>query len=187
MGSQIFRIVMSAELLKILLVNTPGLEFQTLSGCVNLYIDLQVFTSLFFIFGKSNRNIMIIFFPILYAKFLNHVKLVSWTGLCCDNHDSYWCMLSFLYTSVFLLGFCDLIMWKSFGKMEHGFIHKRETCYLWIGHDAAKVKEQLKSLKSILGAFMLRRTKSKLIECGNLVLPPLTEITMYAFCPVLPN
>ena len=34
---------------------------------------------------------------------------------------------------------------------------------------------------------MLRRTKSKLIECGNLVLPALTEITMYAFCPVLPN
>lgn len=28
---------------------------------------------------------------------------------------------------------------------------------------------------------MLRRTKSKLIECGNLVLPPLTEITVYVF------
>lgn len=29
---------------------------------------------------------------------------------------------------------------------------------------------------------MLRRTKAKLIECGNLVLPALTEITVYAFC-----
>ncbi|KAJ6679384.1 CHROMODOMAIN-HELICASE-DNA-BINDING PROTEIN 3-RELATED-RELATED [Salix purpurea] len=35
-------------------------------------------------------------------------------------------------------------------------------------------------LKSILKSFMLRRTKSKLIECGNLVLPPLTEITVMA-------
>lgn len=49
------------------------------------------------------------------------------------------------------------------------------------GHERSKVKEQFKSLKCILGAFMLRRTKYKLIECGNLVLPPLTEITVYVF------
>ncbi|XAR63236.1 DNA helicase [Bertholletia excelsa] len=35
-------------------------------------------------------------------------------------------------------------------------------------------------LKYILGAFMLRRTKSKLIDSGTLVLPPLTEITVMA-------
>nr|KYP75614.1 hypothetical protein KK1_019805 [Cajanus cajan] len=45
-------------------------------------------------------------------------------------------------------------------------------------HDASKVKERLKILRSVLAAFMLRRTKSKLIECGNLVLPPLTETTV---------
>ncbi|XP_028798890.1 probable helicase CHR10 isoform X2 [Neltuma alba] len=46
--------------------------------------------------------------------------------------------------------------------------------------NAVQVKEQLKILKSILGAFMLRRTKSKLIESGTLVLPSLTEITVMA-------
>lgn len=46
------------------------------------------------------------------------------------------------------------------------------------GHDDAQVKEKLNTLKCILGALMLRRTKSKLIECGTLVLPPLTEITV---------
>ncbi|KAI7748636.1 hypothetical protein M8C21_012436 [Ambrosia artemisiifolia] len=44
----------------------------------------------------------------------------------------------------------------------------------------ALVKEKFKSLKYVLGAFMLRRTKSKLIEIGTLSLPPLTEITLMA-------
>ncbi|KAJ6879083.1 chromodomain-helicase-DNA-binding protein 1-like isoform X1 [Populus alba x Populus x berolinensis] len=42
------------------------------------------------------------------------------------------------------------------------------------------VKRQFKTLKSILKSFMLRRTKSTLIKCGNLVLPSLTEITVMA-------
>ncbi|MCD9644171.1 putative helicase chr10 [Datura stramonium] len=46
--------------------------------------------------------------------------------------------------------------------------------------DADKAKEQLKILKYVIGAFMLRRTKSQLIELGTLVLPPLTEITVMA-------
>ncbi|KAL4562871.1 hypothetical protein LXL04_026902 [Taraxacum kok-saghyz] len=41
-------------------------------------------------------------------------------------------------------------------------------------------KDKFKSLRYILGAFMLRRTKSKLIESGTLSLPPLTEITLMA-------
>ncbi|KAD5316947.1 hypothetical protein E3N88_16893 [Mikania micrantha] len=45
---------------------------------------------------------------------------------------------------------------------------------------ASIVKEKFKSLKYILGAFMLRRTKSRLIETGTLSLPPLTEITLMA-------
>uniref|UniRef100_A0A0V0IUF3 Putative chromodomain-helicase-DNA-binding protein 1-like n=1 Tax=Solanum chacoense TaxID=4108 RepID=A0A0V0IUF3_SOLCH len=46
--------------------------------------------------------------------------------------------------------------------------------------DADKAKEQFKILKYVIGAFMLRRTKSQLIELGTLVLPPLTEITVMA-------
>ena len=53
------------------------------------------------------------------------------------------------------------------------------SCCLWTVQNTVKAKEQLKILKSILGAFMLRRTKSKLIESGTLVLPSLTEITVY--------
>ncbi|XP_074272826.1 putative helicase CHR10 isoform X2 [Silene latifolia] len=52
------------------------------------------------------------------------------------------------------------------------------------GHDAVTIKDQLNTLKCILRAFMLRRTKSKLIEAGTLVLPPLTEITMMV--PLVP-
>lgn len=48
------------------------------------------------------------------------------------------------------------------------------------GEKVAEVKDQFRTLKYILGAFMLRRMKSKLIECGTLVLPPLTEITVMA-------
>ncbi|KAL6005071.1 hypothetical protein ACLOJK_005632 [Asimina triloba] len=52
------------------------------------------------------------------------------------------------------------------------------------GHATVKVKEQLRSLKYMLRAFMLRRTKSMLVEKGTLFLPPLTEITVMA--PLVP-
>ncbi|KAL6558267.1 putative helicase chr10 [Orobanche minor] len=45
--------------------------------------------------------------------------------------------------------------------------------------DADRVKGQFKILKYVLGAFVLRRTKSKLMESGSLLLPPVTEITVY--------
>ncbi|XP_042050422.1 probable helicase CHR10 isoform X2 [Salvia splendens] len=45
---------------------------------------------------------------------------------------------------------------------------------------AQKVKEPFKILKYVLGAFMLRRTKSTLMESGTLLLPPVTEITVMA-------
>ncbi|KAF5801133.1 putative DNA helicase chromatin remodeling SNF2 family [Helianthus annuus] len=48
------------------------------------------------------------------------------------------------------------------------------------GKGAPIVKEKFKSLKYVLAAFMLRRTKSRLIETGTLSLPPLTEITLMA-------
>ncbi|KAG6431055.1 hypothetical protein SASPL_109130 [Salvia splendens] len=48
------------------------------------------------------------------------------------------------------------------------------------GQGAQKVKEPFKILKYVLGAFMLRRTKSTLMESGTLLLPPVTEITVMA-------
>lgn len=46
------------------------------------------------------------------------------------------------------------------------------------GQNSDIAKEQFKILKQVLKAFMLRRTKSMLIEKGALTLPPLTEITV---------
>ncbi|RVW97131.1 putative helicase CHR10 [Vitis vinifera] len=59
-------------------------------------------------------------------------------------------------------------------------ILKVQYIFFLTGEKVAEVKDQFRTLKYILGAFMLRRMKSKLIECGTLVLPPLTEITVMA-------
>ncbi|XP_024961390.1 probable helicase CHR10 isoform X1 [Cynara cardunculus var. scolymus] len=71
-----------------------------------------------------------------------------------------------------LLQFC---MTSIFGTLEHFCATFKEA-----GKGAPIVKDKFKSLKYILGAFMLRRTKSRLIETGTLSLPPLTEITLMA-------
>ncbi|KAF7844920.1 putative helicase CHR10 isoform X1 [Senna tora] len=76
-----------------------------------------------------------------------------------------------------LMYFC---MPAVFGTLEQFLSTFKDISDPTSGQDALKVKKQLKVLKSILAAFMLRRTKSKLIECGSLVLPPLTEITVMA-------
>ncbi|KAJ6722666.1 CHROMODOMAIN-HELICASE-DNA-BINDING PROTEIN 3-RELATED-RELATED [Salix koriyanagi] len=76
-----------------------------------------------------------------------------------------------------LMHFCMPLV---FGTLDQFLSTFREAADASADHDAKKVKQQFKTLKSILKSFMLRRTKSKLIECGNLVLPPLTEITVMA-------
>ncbi|KAK9076488.1 hypothetical protein SSX86_004822 [Deinandra increscens subsp. villosa] len=70
-----------------------------------------------------------------------------------------------------LMHFC---MPSVFGTLEQFSSSFKE------GKGAPIVKEKFKSLKYVLGAFMLRRTKSRLIETGTLSLPPLTEITLMA-------
>ncbi|GMH22377.1 hypothetical protein Nepgr_024220 [Nepenthes gracilis] len=74
-----------------------------------------------------------------------------------------------------LMHFC---MPAVFGKLEQFLSMFNEVGDPSAGHDRGKLEQQLNTLKCILGAFMLRRTKSKLIECGTLVLPPLTEIIL---------
>ncbi|PIA34541.1 hypothetical protein AQUCO_03700074v1 [Aquilegia coerulea] len=76
-----------------------------------------------------------------------------------------------------LMHFC---LPKVFGSLEQFLSTFKEAANPSSGQDDSKVKEQFKILKYILGAFMLRRTKSMLIESGTLVLPPLTEITVMA-------
>ncbi|KAJ4892347.1 SNF2 domain-containing protein / helicase domain-containing protein [Raphanus sativus] len=74
-----------------------------------------------------------------------------------------------------LMHFCMPLV---FGTLDQFLSAFKETGESLSGLDASNVKETYKSLKFILGAFMLRRTKSLLIESGNLVLPPLTELTV---------
>ncbi|XP_061961831.1 probable helicase CHR10 isoform X3 [Populus nigra] len=76
-----------------------------------------------------------------------------------------------------LMHFCMPLV---FGTLDEFLSTFREAADASSDHDATKVKRQFKTLKSILKSFMLRRTKSRLIECGNLVLPSLTEITVMA-------
>ncbi|KAI3681429.1 hypothetical protein L6452_36224 [Arctium lappa] len=76
-----------------------------------------------------------------------------------------------------LLQFC---MTSIFGTLEHFCATFKEAGDPSSGKGAPIVEEKFKSLKYILGAFMLRRTKSRLIETGTLSLPPLTEITLMA-------
>ncbi|CAO2813697.1 unnamed protein product [Amaranthus hypochondriacus] len=74
-----------------------------------------------------------------------------------------------------LMHFCMPSIFGTLEEFLHSFKAVGDTS---TGHDGANVKEQLNTLKWLLGAFMIRRTKTKLIECGTLVLPPLTEITV---------
>uniref|UniRef100_A0A1J3HGP4 Chromodomain-helicase-DNA-binding protein 1-like n=2 Tax=Noccaea caerulescens TaxID=107243 RepID=A0A1J3HGP4_NOCCA len=74
-----------------------------------------------------------------------------------------------------LMHFCMPLV---FGTLDQFLSAFKESGEHLSGLEASNVKETYKSLKFILGAFMLRRTKSLLIESGNLVLPPLTELTV---------
>ncbi|KAJ8900142.1 hypothetical protein K2173_024782 [Erythroxylum novogranatense] len=84
-----------------------------------------------------------------------------------NNLTELWALMHFCMTDVF-------------GTLEQFLSTFKEVGDPSSGLDAIGVKDQFKTLKYILKAFMLRRTKSKLIECGNLILPPLTEISVMA-------
>ncbi|KAK9151787.1 hypothetical protein Syun_010096 [Stephania yunnanensis] len=73
-----------------------------------------------------------------------------------------------------LMHFCAPLV---FGKLEQFLFTFREAAGT-SGEYAVRAKEQLRILKYILRAFMLRRTKSMLVQNGILSLPPLTEITV---------
>ncbi|KAL6582930.1 putative helicase chr10 [Orobanche minor] len=72
-----------------------------------------------------------------------------------------------------LMHFCMLLIFGMLEQFLSNFKEARDpSC-----QDADRVKGQFKILKYVLGAFMLRQTKSKLMESGSLLLPPVTEIT----------
>ncbi|KAK9273130.1 hypothetical protein L1049_017937 [Liquidambar formosana] len=113
------------------------------------------------------KNPSSVLYNVLKERFVMPRRLLMTGTPIQNNLTELWALMQFCMPSVF-------------GTLEQFLSTFKEAGDTSSGCDAAKVKEQIKTLKYILGAFMLRRTKSKLIECGNLALPPLTEITVIA-------
>ncbi|KAG7025346.1 putative helicase CHR10, partial [Cucurbita argyrosperma subsp. argyrosperma] len=82
-----------------------------------------------------------------------------------NNLSELWALLHFCMPSVF-------------GTLDQFISTFKEAGDLTSGNGKIHGNGQFKSLKYILSAFLLRRTKAKLSESGVLLLPPLTEITV---------
>ncbi|KAF3968944.1 hypothetical protein CMV_007221 [Castanea mollissima] len=113
------------------------------------------------------KNPSSVLYNLLKDRFLMPRRLLMTGTPIQNNLTELWALMHFCMPSVF-------------GTLDQFLFTFKEAGDPSSGHDTAKVKEQFQSLKCMLGAFMLRRTKAKLIECGNLVLPALTEITVMA-------
>ncbi|CAI0438783.1 unnamed protein product [Linum tenue] len=113
------------------------------------------------------KNPSSVLYGVLSDRFLLPRRLLMTGTPIQNNLIELWSLMHFCMPSVF-------------GTLEQFLSTFEEATHSMTGCLLSPVKEQFKSLKQILKAFMLRRTKAKLIECGNLVLPPLTEITVMA-------
>ncbi|XP_057981488.1 probable helicase CHR10 isoform X2 [Malania oleifera] len=111
------------------------------------------------------KNPSSVLYNVLRERFVMPRRLLMTGTPIQNNITELWALMHFCMPSVF-------------GTLDQFLSTFKEAADPLSGHDAAKVKEQFKTLKYLLGAFMLRRTKSELIECGTLMLPPLTEITV---------
>ncbi|PRQ57238.1 putative DNA helicase chromatin remodeling SNF2 family [Rosa chinensis] len=113
------------------------------------------------------KNPSSVLYNVLRERYLIPRRLLMTGTPIQNNLTELWALMYFCMPSVFL-------------KLDEFLVTFKEAGDPSSGYNTAEVIEQLKSLKRILGAFMLRRTKSKLIEIGDLFLPPLTEITVLA-------
>ncbi|RDX85860.1 putative helicase CHR10, partial [Mucuna pruriens] len=111
------------------------------------------------------KNPSSVLFNVLKDRYIMPRRLLMTGTPIQNNLSELWALVYFCMPSVF-------------GTVDKFLSTFKDISDLSSVHDVLKVKERLKILRSVLGAFMLRRTKSKLIECGNLVLPPLTETTV---------
>lgn len=117
------------------------------------------------------KNPSSVLYGILNERFVMPRRLLLTGTPIQNNITELWALLHFCMPSVFGTLEQFLSTFKKIGDPSSGL-------------GTTEVKEKFKILKYILGAFMLRRTKAKLIEYGTLVLPSLTEITVIA--PLVP-
>ncbi|CAJ1780078.1 unnamed protein product [Sphenostylis stenocarpa] len=111
------------------------------------------------------KNPSSVLFNVLKDRYIMPRRLLMTGTPIQNNLSELWALMYFCMPSVF-------------GTLDQFLSTFKEISGLASVHVAPKVEERLKILRSVLGAFMLRRTKSRLIKCGNLVLPPLTETTV---------
>lgn len=109
---------------------------------------------------------MAVLFNVLKDRYIMPRRLLMTGTPIQNNLSELWALMYFCMPSVF-------------GSLDQFLSTFKDISDLTSVHDSPKVKDRLQILRSVLGAFMLRRTKSKLMECGNLVLPPLTETTVF--------
>lgn len=117
------------------------------------------------------KNPSSVLYGVLNERFAMPRRLLLTGTPIQNNITELWALLHFCMPSVFGTLEQFLSTFKKIGDPSSGL-------------GTTEVKEKFKILKYILGAFMLRRTKAKLIEYGTLVLPSLTEITLIA--PMVP-
>ncbi|XP_068650409.1 probable helicase CHR10 isoform X4 [Aristolochia californica] len=117
------------------------------------------------------KNPSSVLYNVLEERFVMPRRLLMTGTPIQNNLSELWALMHFCLPSIF-------------GTLELFVSAFKEDGYSCLDDDDAKVKERFKTLKYILRAFMLRRTKSMLVESGTLMLPPLTEITVMV--PLVP-
>ncbi|KAK2975777.1 hypothetical protein RJ640_014600, partial [Escallonia rubra] len=145
-------------------LNGPTMGHPHMTGLVQV-------KSTIFILLQVEQFEKVVLYNVLRERFVMPRRLLMTGTPIQNNLSELWALMHFIMPSIF-------------GTLDQFLSAFKEAGDPLSGQDAAKVKEQFRILKYLLGAFMLRRTKSKLIESGTLVLPPLTEITVMA--PLVP-
>ncbi|CAI9101311.1 OLC1v1038604C1 [Oldenlandia corymbosa var. corymbosa] len=150
----------------------PSLPFDILLTTYDIAILDQEFLSQFpwhyTIIDEAQRlkNPSSVLYKILRDRFIMPRKLLMTGTPIQNNLTELWALMHFCVPLVF-------------GTLEQFLSAFKEA-----GDPLCKISEKARvqfiCLKYVLGAFMLRRTKAKLVESGTLVLPPLTEITVMA-------
>ncbi|KAL0464590.1 UNVERIFIED_CONTAM: putative helicase CHR10 [Sesamum latifolium] len=152
--------------------HVPTLPFDVLLTTYDIALIDQDFLSQFpwhyAIIDEAQRlkNPSSVLYNVLREQFVMPRKLLMTGTPIQNNITELWALMHFCMPLIF-------------GTLEH-FVGDFKEAGDPSCEDTEKVKEQFKILKYVLGAFMLRRTKSKLVESGTLSLPPVTEITVMA-------
>ncbi|KAK4488544.1 hypothetical protein RD792_004308 [Penstemon davidsonii] len=156
--------------------DVPSLPFDVLLTTYDIALIDQDFLSQFpwhyTIIDEAQRlkNPSSVLYNVLRERFVMPRKLLMTGTPIQNNLTELWALMHFCMPMIF-------------GTLEQ-FLSVFKEAADPSSKDAENRKEQFKILKYVLGAFMLRRTKSKLMESGTLFLPPVTEITVMA--PLVP-